>query len=211
MLRHRTYLRYQDWKYGIHTEAVVLTNELGFVNPEFHDYGASDWHHLRRLIKRLRLDYQSHVFVDFGAGMGRAVIAAAAFPFKRVIGVELSPQLAAIARQNIQRASSKLACPDVRIVNADASDLVIDPEMTVFYFFNPFHGATLDTVLMAIRTSLVSAPRTAWVICRLPRTSEFESQILQADWLQKQDELALKNGIKYWTFESHLGNASDSG
>ena len=40
-------------------------------------------------------------FVDLGAGMGRAVLLASELPFKAVVGVELHPMLARIARRNM--------------------------------------------------------------------------------------------------------------
>jgi precorrin-6B methylase 2 len=205
MLWERAYLRYQEQKYGIVTEAVISSADLGLGNPEFHDYGASDWNHLRAVIARLGLDHRQHVFVDFGAGMGRAMIAAAIFPFKTVIGVELSRDLARRAEQNVDRARRKLACRDIRVVNQDATTFEIGPEMTIFYFFNPFHGKTLDAVLGAIQASLNSTPRAVRLICRLPATSDFEGQLRQQRWLHEQFEHHLKSGVKYSVLESRPG------
>ena len=39
--------------------------------------------------------------IDIGAGMGRAVLLAAEMPFRLVVGVELNPTLAQIARRNL--------------------------------------------------------------------------------------------------------------
>ena len=48
------------------------------------------------------------VFVDYGAGKGRTVVLASTYQFKRVIGVELAPELAAIAEENLFRAIKRL-------------------------------------------------------------------------------------------------------
>ena len=40
-------------------------------------------------------------FVDVGAGMGRAVLLASELSFREVVGVELNPALARIARKNV--------------------------------------------------------------------------------------------------------------
>src|SRR5205823_2569252 len=193
MLSHRAYIRYQEWSYSVHTEAVLSQAELGFGTSEFHDYSASDWRYLRKILRRLHLDYGSHVFVDYGAGMGRALILASGLPFKRVIGVEISPQLAQIAEQNIKKARRKLACPDIRVVNTDATAFAIEPEMSIFYFNNSIHGHALEAVLNAIRASIVANPRSIRLICQLPSESEFELQIQQTSWLVKQDELQPKD------------------
>ena len=204
MLWMRGYIRSQEWRYGVHTEAVVTREELGFGTSEFHEYAASDWRYLNKILTRLHLDYGSDVFVDYGAGMGRALIVASGLPFKRVIGVEISPQLALIAEENIKNASRKLACADIRVINIDATAFTIEPEMSIFYFFNSFHGQTLEVVLDAIRASIAANPRLVRVICQLPSESEFELQIQQTPWLRKHDELRLKDGRKLLVFGSEM-------
>ena len=42
-------------------------------------------------------------FVDIGSGKGRVVMLAIGYPFRRVIGVELAPELHAIAQENLSR------------------------------------------------------------------------------------------------------------
>src|SRR5579863_10298253 len=44
---------------------------------------------------------EEFAFIDLGAGMGRAVLLASEMPFREVIGVELNPTLARIARRNL--------------------------------------------------------------------------------------------------------------
>src|SRR3990172_4635695 len=45
----------------------------------------------------------AYSFVDIGAGKGRALLLASELPFRKVIGVELSAELAAIAQDNAKR------------------------------------------------------------------------------------------------------------
>jgi tRNA1(Val) A37 N6-methylase TrmN6 len=61
------------------------------------------------------------VFVDFGSGKWRAIFWAARYPFRRVIGVELSAQLNALARRNINRNRHRLTCRDIHLVTADVT------------------------------------------------------------------------------------------
>src|SRR5688572_7478730 len=42
---------------------------------------------LRNIVKNLGADPRDFTFVDFGSGKGRALLCAAAFPFKRIVGV----------------------------------------------------------------------------------------------------------------------------
>jgi predicted RNA methylase len=48
--------------------------------------------------------------------------AAQYYPFKRVIGVEFSPELNRIARQNLQARQDRLRCPDVELVTGDVAE-----------------------------------------------------------------------------------------
>ena len=59
----------------------------------------------------------AYTFVDLGAGMGRAMLLAADYPFRAVVGVELHPTLARIARANlaIWRAAKRTRVPMERV------------------------------------------------------------------------------------------------
>src|SRR5215469_4751666 len=50
-------------------------------------YDATPWSALSRIFKHLPVVFDRFDFVDIGAGKGRVVLAAAAFPFANVIGV----------------------------------------------------------------------------------------------------------------------------
>ncbi len=56
----------------------------------------------RRMLRGLNIDHSEYVFVDMGCGKGKVVLLAAELPFKRVVGVELSPKLARIAKNNLR-------------------------------------------------------------------------------------------------------------
>lgn len=82
-------------------------------------------------------------FVDIGAGMGRGLLLASEFPFRAVIGVELNPTLARIARKNVAHwKRAGLACAPVRVLCRDALDFNLPAGPCVVFMFNPF-GAPL--------------------------------------------------------------------
>ncbi len=87
------------------------------------------------------------VFVDFGSGMGRVVLQAARYPFRKVIGVEVSETLHGIARENIDRNRQRLRCPDIELVHADALEYEIPDDVTVAFLYNPFRGTIFATVI----------------------------------------------------------------
>lgn len=88
-------------------------------------------------------DMEEFTFVDVGAGMGRAVLLASELPFKAVVGVELHPGLARIARKNrsLWREAGRERTP-ASIVCGDAIEFRWPAGPCVAFLFNPF-GATV--------------------------------------------------------------------
>ncbi len=86
-------------------------------------------------------------FVDLGAGMGRVVLHAARRPFRQIVGVEVSPALLEVAKENRAAYRGALACRDVRLVRADAATFAFPRGDVVVYLYNPFTAPVLDAVL----------------------------------------------------------------
>jgi cyclopropane fatty-acyl-phospholipid synthase-like methyltransferase len=100
----------------------------------------------------------SDVFVDIGSGKGRAVLLAAArYPFKRVIGVELSEDLHRVATQNVGHYEGNHG--PVELVNQDVLDWQLPRDATVLFMFNPFSGSTFKRFIANVRKSLHEYPR----------------------------------------------------
>src|SRR5207247_10740875 len=93
-------------------------------------------------------------------------------PFRRVIGVEISPRLAETARAMVETRTPEHRCKDVHIVVADARDYTVPDDLTIAYFFHPFEGDTLDVVLRAIVDSIDRRPRRVALIYCHPRAAE---------------------------------------
>jgi len=81
------------------------------------------------------------VFLDVGAGKGRACMLASLYPFLRVEGIELNADLAALAQANAAIfAKSPAAHPLAPLVihHADATSYPIPAEPTLAFLFHPF-------------------------------------------------------------------------
>lgn len=105
----------------------------------------------QRLLASAAVVPHESTFVDLGAGMGRIVILAARLPFRAVIGVEISPALAEIARDNLASAHDTLrVAGDVGIVRRDALDYVFPDGPLVVYLYNPFGAAIMAPVVAAL-------------------------------------------------------------
>jgi SAM-dependent methyltransferase len=94
-------------------------------------------------------------FVDLGAGMGRALLLAAEFPFRAVLGVELNPTLARIGRRNMAlwRAAGRARSP-IHMICRDAAEFQLPPGPCVVFLFNPFGAPVLRRILTAWARSL---------------------------------------------------------
>ena len=118
---------------------------------------------------------------------GRIVAVAATHSFRRVLGVELLPELTAIAEENLRRAARKLRCRDVGLVTANATQFRVPPDVTVIFLFNPFMGPVLAEVQQRIRESLDEHPRRLQLVYMNPadEVNLFED----CDWLVESQRL----------------------
>jgi len=102
------------------------------------------------------------VFLDIGAGKGRAMLLASQFPFLRVEGVELNAELAHIAQANIN-----LWCNDplaealspLTLHHADATTHTLPHDPTLAFLFHPFELPILRRFLRHIEASITLHPR----------------------------------------------------
>jgi SAM-dependent methyltransferase len=127
-------------RYGIDTGDHVEADELGYSDPDNVGYEPSGWLTLHRALAPSSVTGDD-VFADLGCGKGRVVLQAAiSYGFKRVIGVELSPDLAAAARANVERNRKRFRAVEVEIDEVDVLSWEIPEDLSVVYLHNPFTG-----------------------------------------------------------------------
>jgi SAM-dependent methyltransferase len=155
---------------SVDTGGIIEPADLGIIGhaatvADVVHYAPSRPKRFLRLLEILPIDYSRFVFVDIGAGKGRALLLAAQFPFKRIIGVEFAPKLAAIARKNAEEFTPREK-PKARIevICANALEYELPPENLVIYLFNPFGGATFDRFVMKAERSLRENPRMLYFV-----------------------------------------------
>lgn len=150
-----------DTSYGIQTgkQKGVRSGPCG----DYSGYDPTEPTYIRWAFRNLPIDPRLYSFVDFGSGKGRVLIAAAARPFIQVIGVEYSRDLHLAAVANIRRAR-RIKCRDVTSVCMDAREFSIPESPCVLFFYNPFRGEIMETVLSRIRSSLECSPRQLFLV-----------------------------------------------
>jgi SAM-dependent methyltransferase len=188
--------RVLEWRYGIRTEAVIPWHQLSS-DPNSVDYEATGYRTLRRAFHQIAVDRQD-VFLDYGCGMGRPLIFAARRPFRRAIGVEMSPQLCQRARANLQTARG-LRCRQVDVVQCAAEHYVLPDDVSVIFMFNPFRGQTLRAVIQQIESSLRRRPRPLSLLYLLPMAAE--DLLARSNAFQVQCELPTE-GLRLAVYRS---------
>jgi SAM-dependent methyltransferase len=102
------------------------------------------------------------VFLDVGAGKGRAMLLASRYPFLRIEGVELNPRLASIASKNIslwQRAPNSGSLSPIALHCADATKHPLPSEPLLAHLFHPFEARVLQRFLRYVERDLGRHPR----------------------------------------------------
>jgi len=188
-----------DAAHGVTTEGIIL---LGDLDPDAIGDALADATHYEptpvpqfgMLAAALPVPARSLVFIDVGSGLGRVVLLASQYPFKQVVGVEVSPALCQVARENLvrwRRSSAEAACKDVRIVCRDAAEFRFPPGDLAVYLYNPFG----DVSVQRLADRLAARPSGAFVLYHTPvHRAVFD---VHADFEQVAD---LGFGLVYRTF-----------
>lgn len=117
---------------------------------------ASDERALRKAVQSLGIAPSDRI-LDVGCGKGAAMRVLLEFPFERVDGLEISPQMAAMAQRNLTKLTGAAGRWQVQVTDArNAESLGM---YTHIYLFNPFPG-TILTEFMSLITSQCEVPPT---------------------------------------------------
>ena len=181
-----------DREHGVDTdgrfEGWTYLSDLDIPSPNWiygNDYAAIEPLRFRRALAGLDIAFEDFTFVDFGSGKGRALLLASQFPFKRILGLEFSPELHKIAEENIRRYNVPTQkCREIQSLNVDFVDFSLPSENLVLFFFRPCGIQIMSPVVAGIGRSLVSHPRPLYIAYVAP-TAEQEQLFASAGFLEK--------------------------
>lgn len=177
-----------DQEFGTDTDGIVPLWKLRIESPYREQgvrYQASSPDFIRTAIENLPIQPEEFVYVDIGSGKGRTLLVASEYPFRRIIGVEFSPELNAVAVENIRKfGSPRRRCDDVSSVCADAANWEFPAENTMFFLYNPFGEDVLRRVLANLKASLIRNDREIYIIYNHPI---FAHLLNGSDFLQRID------------------------
>jgi SAM-dependent methyltransferase len=158
-----------DEAHGTDTAEILVGHELGRSAGRgehlVSHYETTSVGAIRSALDGLAIDFADFAFVDLGCGKGKPLMVAASYPFRELIGVDISPMCIVAARRNIARYEPEKIDPSrIVLLNQDAEDFEFPDEPMVIYLFNPFPGAVLERVMANLERSLRKKPRRAVIV-----------------------------------------------
>jgi SAM-dependent methyltransferase len=154
---------YWERKLGVSTGGFIEPGDLGIASADSMAYTALGYEYIFWALRAIPFPAAEVVLLDYGSGKGRVLAAAATRGFARVLGVEISAELADAARRNLARMKHRQVA-DAQVHHADAAGFAVPADVNVIWFFNPFAGATLTQVLQRISASVAAHPRNVWIV-----------------------------------------------
>jgi len=171
----------------------VCVDELELSAERAHDYADSGGAALEKIMDSFAVSSKDAI-IDFGSGKGGALITLAKYPFGKITGVEISPELVGIAKKNLR----KLWIDNVHIKLCDATEFNDLDDFNYFYFFSPFPCPVMQLVIRNITTSLERKPRKVTIIYLNP---ECHKVIVAGTPFVKQQEFAHPT-LRYYIYSN---------
>lgn len=158
-----------DWEHRVNTTGATVswrTRLLGLFNSPYQPIPPEQF---REILSGLSLhlspdtNFSQFTFIDVGAGKGRALLLATEFGFRRIVGVEILPELIEVAHENIRKFERGGAHSTFELIAEDAANFIFPDEPAVVFLFNPVPQATLRKLLGNLELSLRRNPRPVYV------------------------------------------------
>jgi SAM-dependent methyltransferase len=166
-----------DWDHRVDTTSATVSWRDRLLGKFHSPYQPSEPALFHEMMSTLRIDFSEFVFIDIGSGKGRVLLMAADYPFRRIVGVELLPELHRVAQENIAKYKSNMQrCFHVETICGDARDFIFPPEALVLYLFNPLPERGLVQLIRKLEQSLQALPRPVFVLYHSPLLEHVLSQ-----------------------------------
>jgi SAM-dependent methyltransferase len=158
-----------DWEQRVDTTGATMTwrtRLLGLLNSPYQPIPPEQF-------REIMLALSGHVgpdgnfdkftFIDIGSGKGRALLLASELGFRRIIGIELLPELVEVARGNARTFKQRGSLAEIELICGDATEFTFPAEPAVVFLFNPLPEPALRTLLENLGRSLREKPRPLYV------------------------------------------------
>jgi tetratricopeptide (TPR) repeat protein len=160
-----------DVHYGIDTSGYIDKASFGQISvsaEKISDYAGVQPSIVRRTLRALP-DLSDYCFLDLGCGKGRAVVAASEFPFRQIIGVEISAKLANLAKKNAAIVGANYPSrAAIEIIEGNAVNISMAGGKVVLFLYNPFGAELMEQLLENIERRLQNEIRHLFLIYHNP-------------------------------------------
>ncbi len=165
--------RYGDMEYDWDNRVNTTSGTVGWrarLLGLFHSpYQPTEPNLFREMMASLPIESNTFTFIDLGSGKGRTLLMASEYPFRKIVGVEIFPELHDIALENLASyASESQKCKTLEAICGDAADFSFPVEPIVLYLFNPLPESGLKRVITRLDESLSHHPREIYVLYHNP-------------------------------------------
>ena len=175
-----------DWEHRVDTTSGTVGWRERLLGVFLSPYQPTDPAEFREMMDRLPCDFREFTFIDLGSGKGRTLLMASGYPFRRIIGVEIVPELHRAAEENIRNYQSPTQrCRQIESICADAREFSLPEEPVLLYLFNPLPEIALREVLTRLETGPARSPRSLWIAYYNP---QLETVLAAFPWLEKISE-----------------------
>ena len=139
-------------------------------------------------LERCQFAWADFTFVDIGCGKGRAMLLASRFPFRRILGVELSPALAAVAQQNVLRFSAPWRLPGstFEVFEGDATTFALPVDPLLVFLYHPFAAPMMRNFLSHLQQAAQQGPRKIILLYANPELGDLVAGTPGIEWLWKE-------------------------
>jgi SAM-dependent methyltransferase len=194
-----------DQQFGVETGGLIYEIPSGhqhdLYNNGYFAVAPSVFHGVIGLLQeRLHMDLRQFSFIDVGSGKGRALLLASGYPFREVVGVEISAELDRIARANIARYTGPGPRAPITSVHGDAANFSWPPEPLLVYLWNSFTEPVMEQFIRNLELSLRQMPRQLYLVYIHP---ELETLLSGLPWLIRlwQEEIPMsEEDYAAWAF-----------
>ncbi|MBF0165072.1 MAG: class I SAM-dependent methyltransferase [Magnetococcales bacterium] len=181
-----------DYRYGVDTSGRIDMLDLDINSP--NRFKGVEYQGTHEILFKAVMDLpaipkENTLFIDLGAGKGRALLLASFHPFARILGVEFAKQLCDIAQNNFRKFRDPAQrCTDLAIIHLDVTEYHLPDEPLLIYMSNPFNREIMQSVVIRIEERIQRSPAPVTIVYGNPR----QVDVLNASpWLLEVSRTAL--------------------
>jgi hypothetical protein len=166
-----------DWEHRVNTTSGTVGWRERLLGAFHSPYQPTDPALFREMMATLPIRFEEFTFIDLGSGKGRTLLLASEYPFARIRGVEILPELHRAAEENIRAYNSPTQrCAQIESLHGDAREFAFPAESLLLYLFNPLPEAGLRQMLANLERSLRQNPRPVYVLYHNPLLEDVLAQ-----------------------------------